>query len=71
MSGYFYGRDGRLSKTCRFRRCGKSVKTLGDLRDLRDLQLEEICWNWNYCRFTWQVFEESPESYLSPRRGAV
>ena len=27
-------------------------KTLGDLRDLGDLQFEEICWNWNCCRFT-------------------
>ena len=62
MSGYFDGRNGRLSKT---------VKTSGDLRDLRDLQFEEICWNWNCCRFTWQVFEESPESYLSPSRGVV
>ena len=26
---------------------------------------------WNCCRFTWQVFEESPESYLSPSRGVV
>ena len=59
MSGCFDGRD------------GKSVKTSGDLRDLRDLQFEEICWNWNCCRFTWQVFEESPESYLLPSRGAV
>ena len=32
MSGYFDGRNGRLSKTWRFRRSGKSVKTLGDLR---------------------------------------
>ena len=56
MSGYFDGRNGRLSKT---------------LRDLRDLQFE-ICWRWNCCRFTWQVFfEESPESYLSLSRGAV
>ena len=47
------------------------MKTLRDLRDLGDLQFEEICWNWNCCRFTWQVFEESPESYLSPSRGAV
>ena len=47
------------------------MKTSGDLRDLRDLQFEEICWNWYCCRFTWQVFEESPESYLSPSRGAV
>ena len=47
------------------------MKTSEDLRDLRDLQFEEICWNWNCCRFTWQVFEESPESYLSPNRGAV
>ena len=23
-------------------------------RRLEDLQFEEICWNWNYCRFTWQ-----------------
>ena len=36
-----------------------------------DVQFEEICWNWNCCRFTSQVFEESPESYLSPSRGAV
>ena len=28
-------------------------------------------WNWNCCRFTLQVFEESPESYLSPSMGAV
>ena len=57
MSGYFDGRNGRLSKT---------------LRDLRDLQFEETCWRWNYCRFTWQVFfEEPPESYLSLSRGAV
>ena len=60
MSGYFDGSN------------GKSVKTSGDLKDLRDLQFEEICWNWNCRRFTWQVFfEESPESYLSPSRGAV
>ena len=71
MSGYFDGRNGRLSKTRRFRRCGKSVKTLGDLRVLGDLQFEEICWNCNCCRFTWQVFEGSPESYLSPSRGEV
>ena len=68
MSGYFYGRNGRLSKTSRFRTCSKSVKTLGDLGDL---QFKEICWNWNYCGFAWQVFEESPQSYLSPSRGAV
>ena len=37
MSGYFDGRNGKLSKTWRFRRYGKSVKTLGDLRDLLDL----------------------------------
>ena len=61
MSGYFDGRNCRLSKTS------------GDLRDLRDLQFEEICWKRNGCRFTWQVFffEESPESYLSLSRGAV
>ena len=38
MSGYFDGRNGRLWKTWRFRRSGKSVKTLGDWRDLGDLQ---------------------------------
>ena len=59
MSGYFDGRNGRLSKT---------------LRDLRDLQFEEICWKCNGVvavlpgKF---FFEESPESYLSLSRGAV
>ena len=57
MSGYFYGKNGRLSRTWRFRRRGTSVKILGDLRDLGDLQFEEICWNWNCCRFTWQVLK--------------
>ena len=33
MSGYSDERNGRLSKTWIFRRPGKSVKTLGDLRD--------------------------------------
>ena len=47
MSAYFDGKNGRLSKTWRFRRCGKSVKTLGDSRDLGDIQFEEIRWNWN------------------------
>ena len=32
MSGYFDGRNGRLSKTWTFQRSGKSVKTLGDVR---------------------------------------
>ena len=45
------------------------MKTLGDLRDLGDLQFD-ICWSWNCCRFTWP-FEESPGSYLSPSKGAV
>ena len=56
MSGCFYGRN------------GKYVRTSGDLRDL---QFEEICWNSNCCRFTLQVFEESPKSYLSLSRGAA
>ena len=47
------------------------MKTWGDLRDLKGLRFEEVCWNWNCCRFTWHVFEESPESYLSPNRRAV
>ena len=42
MSKYFDGRNDRLSKTLRFRRSGKSVKTLGDLRDLGDLEFEEM-----------------------------
>ena len=45
MSGYFDGRNGRLSKTWRFRSSGKSVKNFGDFGDLGDLQFEEICWN--------------------------
>ena len=57
MSRYFDGRNSRLSKTLRFRRSGKSVKTLGDLRDLGDLEFEEICRNWNYCHFTWQFMK--------------
>ena len=44
MSRWFDGRN------------GKYVKTSGDLKDLRDLQFEEFCWNWNCRRFTWQVF---------------
>ena len=48
MSGYFDGRNGTLLKTWKFRRCGKSVKTLRDLRDLGDIKFEEICWNWNF-----------------------
>ena len=47
-------------------------RRLEDFGDVVNLwRLREICWNWNCCRFTWQVFEESPESYLSPSRGAV
>ena len=38
MSEYFDGRSCRLSKTWKFRRYGKSGKTLGDLRDLGGLQ---------------------------------
>ena len=38
MSGYFDGRNGRLSKTWRFRRSDKYVKTLGDFRNVGDLQ---------------------------------
>ena len=57
MSGYFDGRNGRSSKIWRFRRCGQSVKTLGDLRDLGDLQFKEICRNLNCCRFTCQILK--------------
>ena len=57
MSGYFDGRNGRLSKT---------------LRDLRDLQFEEICWELlPFYLASFFFFEESPESYLSLSRGAV
>ena len=70
MSAYFDGRNGRLSKTWRFRRSGKSVKTLGDLRDLGDLQFEEICWNWNCCRFTRQVLKNL-RNHASRQVGAL
>ena len=70
MSGYFDGRNCRLSKTWRFRRSGKSVKTLGGLRDLGDLQFEEICWNWNRCRFTWQGLN-SLRNHTSHRVGGL
>ena len=70
MSGYFDGRNGRLSKTWRFQRCGKSVKTLRDLKDLGDLYLEKICWNWNCCRFTWKVLK-SLRNLTSHRVGGL
>ena len=38
MSWYFGGKNGRLSRTWRFRRSGKSAKTLEDLKNLGDLQ---------------------------------
>ena len=53
MSGCFDGRNGEF------------VKTSGDLKDLRDLQFEEICWNWNCRRFTWQVFFKSLRNHTS------
>ena len=59
MSGYFDGRN------------GKSVKTSGDLKDLRDLQFEEICWNWNCRRFTWQVFLKSLRNHTSHQVGGL
>ena len=49
-------------------RSGKSVKTSGDLRDL---QFEEICWNWNCCRFTWQVFFLSLRNHTSHQEGGL
>ena len=58
MSGYFDGRNGRLSKTWRVRRCGKPVKTL---RYLGDIQFEEICWNCNCCLVS--VMTESSPSW--------
>ena len=59
-----------------YRRLGDSGdvvrgKTLGDLKDFGDLQLEEICWNWNYCcRFTWQVLK-SLWKHTSHREGGL
>ena len=70
MSAYFDGRNGRLSKTRIFRRSGDSVKTSGDLRDLGDLQFEEICWNWNCFRFTWQVLKNL-RNHTSHRVGGL
>ena len=43
---------------------------LGDLRDLGNLQFEEICWNWNCCRFTWQVLK-SLRNHISHRVGGL
>ena len=59
MSGCFYGRN------------GESVKTSGDLRDLRDLEFEEICWNKNCCRFTWQVFFKSLRNHAPHQVGGL
>ena len=47
-------------------RDGKSVKTSGDLRDLR-----RSVGNGIVAVLPGKVFEESPESYLSLSRGAV
>ena len=47
-----------------------SLRTLGDLRDLGDLQFEEICWNWNCCRFNWQVLK-SLRNHTSHRVGGL
>ena len=47
------------------------MKTSGDLRDLRDLQFEEICWNWNCCRFTRQVFLKSLLNHTSHQVGGL
>ena len=70
MSGYFDGKNSKLSKTWRFRRSGKSVKTSGDLKDLGDHRVQEICWNWNRCRFTWQVLK-SLQNRTSHRVGGL
>ena len=56
MSGCFYGRN------------GKSVKASGDLSDL---QLEQICWNWNCRRFAWQVFLKSLRNHTSHQVGGL
>ena len=65
MSGYFDGRNGRLSKTWRFRRSGKSVKTLGDLRGSAGTGVVAVL------PFYLAVYEEFLISYLEPSRGAV
>ena len=56
MSGCFDGRS------------GKSVKTSGDLRDL---QFEEICWNWKCCPFTWQFVYKSLRNHTSHQVGGL
>ena len=51
MSGFFDGMNGRLSKTWRFWRSGKSRKTFGDLRRSAELELLP------FYRFTWQFIK--------------
>ena len=46
------------------------MKTLGDLRDSGDLQFEEML-ELESLPFYLASSEESPESYLSPSRGAI
>ena len=38
---------------------------------LRDLQFEEICWKWNCCRFTRQVFLKSLRNHTSHQVGGL
>ena len=46
------------------------MKTSGDLKDLRDLQFEEICLNWNCCRFTGK-FLKSLRNHTSHQVGGL
>ena len=72
MSGYFDGRNGRLSKTWRFRRSGKSVKTIGRFERFGRFSLLGNLLELELLPFYLANFEESPESAnLAPSRGAV
>ena len=70
MSGYFDGRNGRLSKTWRFGRSGKSVK-LWEIREIWEIFSFRRSVGTELLPFYLASFKESPESYLVPSRGAV
>ena len=42
-----------------------------DYQRLRDLQFEEICWNWSCCGFTWQSRRVSEIASRTERGGCL